>query len=121
MRTHNAKNSHKHARKQQGTGKYKKIHTNTSKYIIYTIIKKLTYWYTLQAHGRQRDEGARMPKIRNFLNKQFLTLEDGRSSPKYVVYFYKVTSVKTLLSVLNIDKPHKDGTMKSESETRSLI
>jgi hypothetical protein len=24
--------------------------------------------------------------------------------------------LKTLLSVLNIDKPHKDGTMKSESE-----
>jgi hypothetical protein len=27
-----------------------------------------------------------------------------------------VTSVKTLLSVLNIDNPHKDGTMKSECE-----
>jgi hypothetical protein len=26
--------------------------------------------------------------------------------------------LKTLLSVLNIDKPHKDGTRKSESEIR---
>jgi hypothetical protein len=58
MKTHNTKKSHKQARKQQGTDKYKKIHTNTSKYIIYTIIKKLMYWYTLQTHGRQRDEGA---------------------------------------------------------------
>jgi hypothetical protein len=51
-----------------------------------------------------------------FNNKQFLTPEDGRLRPKHVVYlkdFYKVTSVKTLLSVLNIDKLHKDG---SESE-----
>jgi hypothetical protein len=29
--------------------------------------------------------------------------------------FYKVTSVKNTI-VFNIDKPHKDGTMKSESE-----
>jgi hypothetical protein len=58
MKTHNAKNSHKLERKQQGTGKYKK---NTYKHIkIYYIhnYKKLIYWYTLQAHGRQRDEGA---------------------------------------------------------------
>jgi hypothetical protein len=54
-----------------------------------------------------------MPKISNFLNKQFLTLEDGRLRPKHVVFFkdfYKVT----LLSVLKIDKL-QDGTMKSEN------
>jgi hypothetical protein len=44
----------KYKNEQTSTKKY----INTSKYIIYTIIKKLTYWYTLQAHGSQRDEGA---------------------------------------------------------------
>jgi hypothetical protein len=32
-----------------------------------------------------------------------------------------VTNVKTLLSVLNIDKPHKDGTIKGESEIKSEV
>jgi hypothetical protein len=53
-----------------------------------------------------------MPNISNFFNNIFLTLEDGRLRPKHTVffkYFYKMTSIKTLLSVLNIDKPHKDG------------
>jgi hypothetical protein len=30
--------------------------------------------------------------------------------------FCKVTSVENTVSALNIDKPHKDGPMKSESE-----
>jgi hypothetical protein len=41
-----------------------------------------------------------MPKISNFLNKQFLTPEDGQLSPKHVVFlksFIKVTSVKNTI------------------------
>jgi hypothetical protein len=41
-----------------------------------------------QANGRQRDEGALMPRITAiFLKKNyFLTLEDGRWRPKHVVF-----------------------------------
>jgi hypothetical protein len=56
-----------------------------------------------------------MPKTSNFLNKQFLTLEDGRLRPKRSVFlkiFIKWQVLKTLLSVLNIDKPHKDWKWK---------
>jgi hypothetical protein len=38
----------------------------------------------------------------------------------FLKIFIKWQVLKTLLSVLNIDKPHKDGTMKSESSMYSL-
>jgi hypothetical protein len=43
---------------------------------------------------------------------------------KHVVFlkiFIKWQLLKTLLSVLNIDKSHKDGTMKSEREKENLV
>jgi hypothetical protein len=54
MKPHNTKNSHKQARKQRGTGKYK-IYIKTHHNIIYVQFQVTNnILYTLQAHTKHK-------------------------------------------------------------------
>jgi hypothetical protein len=55
--------------------------------------------------------------------KQVLTPEDGQIRPKHVVVLkiWKWQVLRTLKSVLDIDKPHKRRKKESESEIKNNV